>query len=365
MMSYMKGSPIYHPWRLQLYSTPDRIHQLQELEQLELIVVEEALHSSLIRRIEASGGVIHEQSVIGRNGAVPIITLVSDRRIIEEHELHKFQAASSLLHGMQMCYERFRSGGLNKLSVTGSKSALFAFCSMLEQAGKTMMALHAAALLAHKGYRVFYCNLELWNTAEDLMELAEQQQASYSDLMYLIKSKQQTANWLAKHAIAVNSHSFFTLRAFQHESDRAELAAEDVKELIAALHECGLYDYIVVDLPTGMNNWTLPIIQQCDIHYLLMLPQPRWQKKHQLALAYAQRQYPAMMEELKSKRYLVMNELYGSADVTSGSLRYTGECLPHVAAWHQHAPILLGSASYRAAVERCIRPFLISGEKAG
>lgn len=362
MMSYMKGSPIYHTWRLQLYTNPERIHQLAELERMELIIVEEHLHSSLLRRLQAGGGQLDELVYTSKRGAIPIIVLAAERRELLEHELYKFQSVSALLHGMQQRYERFRSGHAKKRLVADDRQQTIAFCSTLEQAGKTVMALHVAALLASKGYRVFYCNLERWNTSDSFLagRVLQEQAASYSDLLYVVKSRQNASKWLAEHAAAVEEYSFYMLRPFQHEADRRGLTTEDAQRLVAAIAESGLFDHVLVDLPAGLDDWTLPLLQQCHAHYMLLLPQHGWQRKHQLAMSCAERHNTQALEELQHKRLLVLSEPYGSCQ--PGSSVSDLDSLPYVEAWQQGDPVLLGSVHYRAAVERCIQP-LLTGEK--
>lgn len=365
MLSYMKGSPIYHTWRLQLYSTPERIHGLNELTQIELIVVEEALYSLLVRRLEAGGSHVDGNVFTGkqREKGIPLIVLASTRRQLQEHELYKFQSVSALLHGMQQRYERFRSGAVKQLFGHGDKPQTIAVCSTLEQAGKTVLALHAAALLADKGYRVFYCNLEMWNTSEDMLqEPGELKHASCSDLLYLVKSKQTVGKWLAEHGMPANGYRFYMLRPFQHEADRRGLAADDAQKLVAAISESGLYDYVIVDLPAGINSWTLPLLQQCDMHYMILLPQLAWQRKHQLALACAESQADDGMSKLGHKRRLIMNQLHENCDPAALASFSLLECLPYVEQWRLKTPDLLSAVDYRAAMERCIKPLLDSRE---
>jgi hypothetical protein len=366
MMSYMKGSPIYHTWRLQLYSTPERIGHLAELERADLIVVEEALYSLLVRRIEAGGGVVSDHVLAGSRGAIPFIVLTAERREQEQYELYKFQSLSALLHSMQQRYEYFRSDKAKSYSVTGDKPRVIGVCSTLEQTGKTVLALHIAALLVSKGYRVFYYNLEHWNTSEYYLQgLLPQETASYSDLLYLVKSKQSIKRWLADSVQAVARYGFNTLRPFQHEADRSSLASDDVKAILSAIVESGLYDFVIVDFPAGLNSWTLPLLQQCTAHYMLELPQLTWQHKHQLALASAERQAGEIMQELQHKSWSIINELNSSGGAGIEGSHMALASLPYVAGWQEREPILLGTASYRAAVERCISPLLFNTEKVG
>jgi len=368
MMSYMKGSPIYHTWRLQLYSSPERIHLLAELERAQLIVVEEPLVDLLSRRIEAGGGEVSEHTLITGHAVIPIIVLAAQRRELEQHELCKYQSLSSLLHSLQQRYEYYRGTHVKSFKAIGEKQRIIGICSTLEQTGKTVLALHMAALLASKGYRVFYFNLEQWNTSDIYLRgRADQGQPSYSDLLYLVKSKQPSKKWLAERVTAIAQFGFYTLSPFQHEADRQGLSSSDAKSMMLAVADSGLYDFVIVDFPAGINPWTLPLLQQCAAHYMLVLRQRAWQCKHKLALASASagQQAAAMMQELQLESWSIVNELNGGSHSAIELTHQPLEILPYVEAWQAGDAVLLSSAGYRAAVERCIAPLLQRGEKAG
>ena len=365
LLSYMKASPIYHTWRFQLYTNAERLQPVTELERVELILVEEKLLSSFLARIDACGGQLDEQGYISKQGNVPMAVLVTERRELKSGELYKFQSASSLLHQLQQRYERGKSSYGKRALMPQEQPRTVAICSTLEQCGKTMMALHTAAVLASKGYRVFYCNFELWNTSELLMpQLKSQGSASYSDLLYAVKSNAtQAAAWLADNVLIEPTSRLHTLRAFQHEADRSMLSAEDAKELLRVIASSNLYDYVIVDMPAGLDSWTLPVLTECDMHYMLMLPQPIWQLKHHMALAQAEQQFSEWLAEISNKRWYVLNDPYGSCSNESSNPIH--EQLPYVKAWQEREPLLLDSISYRAAIERCVQHLMIIGEKAG
>lgn len=365
MLSYMKASPIYHTWRLQLYTNAERLQQLTELERVELILVEEALLPAFIARIEAGGGRIDDQGYISRQGSIPLAVLVAERRELQDQELYKFQSVSSLLHQLQQRYERVKSSHGKRVLRLQEQPRTVAICSTLEQCGKTMMALHMAAVLASKGYRVFYCNFEQWNTSEMLLPmLKEQGTVSYSDLLYVVKSKaNQAAAWLTEHVLTEPASRIHTLRAFQHEADRSLLSTEDARELLRVIASSGLYDFVIVDMPAGLNSWTLPMLSECDVHYMLMLPQPSWQHKHNMVAAYAEQKYSEWIAQVNHKRLYVLSEPYGSCTNESSIIFH--EHLPFIDAWQASEPALLESVSYRAAIERCVQHLMHIGEKAG
>jgi len=365
MLSYMKASPIYHTWRLQLYTNAERLQHITELERVELILVEEALLPSFLARVEAGGGHLDDQGYRSKQGSIPLAVLVAHRREMHERELYKFQSVSSLLHQLQQRYERVKSGQGKRQIMLQEQPRTVAMCSTLEQCGKTMMSLHMATILANKGYRVFYCNFELWNTSEVLLpQLKVRGTASYSDLLYIVKSNaSQAADWLAEHALLEPTYHIHTLRAFQHEADRSLLSTEDARELLRTIDSSGLYDYIIVDMPAGLTSWTLPVLAACDVNYMLMLPQPSWQHKHNMAVAYAEQQHSEWIAQVNHKRWYVLNEPYGNCQNDPKVMFH--EHLPHIEAWQANEPALLESVSYRAAIERCVQHLMHIGEKAG
>ena len=316
MVSYMKSSPIYHSWRLQLFTSLSKFQPREAYGQLDLILVDEAIYDEFTLKfpqfIMLNNELQAVQNVHTQPIVVQLVSQPSDFR--EHHKLVKYQPLSTLLHMLYTIIEGQRHMIARPVIPRTSETIVIGIGSSIAQCGKTIFALHLAHAIAARNERVFYFNLELWNTSEGWMSAEDPtaSQVTYSDFLYAVKSNADEAqSWFAKHRQYDQRLRCDRLKPFSHIEDRQQLTKEDAGLMLDIIRTSGHYDYIVLDLSANYDEWNLTLLSACDIHYMMMMASEEWLKKHHMSVQYAQMKWKELTTKLESQTIVILNESKG------------------------------------------------------
>lgn len=363
MVSYMKSSPIYHSWRLQLFTSVQKFQPREAFGQLDLILVDEGMYAVFAEHfpqlLQAS---VQSKSISYSQGVPIIVQLVSPGHGNKyEKSLMKYQPLSSLLHMLHTIIEGERQQVLATAIHATDECVVIGVGSSIAQCGKSLFALHLTNGIASHNQRVFYFNLELWNTTQRwLLSGDSPSTATYSDFLYNVKSNAEQAKiWFSKHRQFDQRLRCDTLLPFAHIEDRQQLSKEDAQLMLKTIAESGHYDYIVLDLSAGYDDWNLTLLSECNFHYMMMLANEEWLMKHEMSLAYARMKWSHSLENLEAQAIKILID--GKSKQQQFASDHYHVTLPYIEQWQEQSPHILHSSVYRAAVEHCVQKFMNKG----
>lgn len=141
------------------------------------------------------------------------------------------------------------------------KTKTVAFYSPIGGAGKTTMALTAAARLAMTGYKTCYINLE--DIASEDCYLPQTGEKGMSEMLGCLGTGTNFKMKL-QGLLQTKTDNLFYLNHFDSPNDIYELEPEETTELIHSFLRTGLFDYLILDMGTSMDEKTLKVFEAAD-----------------------------------------------------------------------------------------------------
>ena len=138
---------------------------------------------------------------------------------------------------------------------------IVSFYSPVGGAGKTTVALVSAEKYAQHGKRTFYISFE--DIASEDCYLEQDQEKGLSDLMRFVDSNTNIAMKI-EGMLKRKGTNLYYLNHFTSPNDIKELTVEDVQNLISAIRNTGLFDVIVVDMGTTLEDKELALFEMSD-----------------------------------------------------------------------------------------------------
>lgn len=341
----MKHNPIYRTWRLQLFTSMLSYTSSHSLHNYDVLLVDETMEELITGREAAS----QLENVREQHRAIIMISLVTQKSH-NKLQLIKFQPLSSLLHHIQTIIDSNKQSANHRKI---EKSMVITIGSSLAFCGKTTFSLHVAQLIAAHQSKVFYLNLERFNSASRWLSKHEEDSGSYSDLLYLLKSNPSDVNqWFKTHRNYDAAMQIEYLQPFVHREDRSELLSQDALGILQVIINSGLYDYIVVDMEAGYAGWNEPLLLKSSMHYMMLLSNEQWLNKHFNYMKDMKLGHNDILEKLEQFSVKVCT---GEGLATPQQLERKGLIeLPFIENWQVKLPELISDPLYRAAVEHCI-----------
>lgn len=142
-----------------------------------------------------------------------------------------------------------------------SHTGVMAFYSPIGGAGKTTLALASAMKYAKRGKRTFYMSLE--DTASESCFLGQDGKEGMSDLIGFLNSDKSFRMKIEK-MIKQKSENFYYINHFSSPNDIYEMNVEDVRELVQALKKSGLFDILIIDMGTGLDEKNCALFGMAD-----------------------------------------------------------------------------------------------------
>ena len=198
-------------------------------------------------------------------GKIPLgIMLLDETGSIPEEcknfpKIKKYQRISGIYKKILELYAE-KCGDIGILS-DGKKAKTVAFYSPAGGAGKTTMALTAAARLAMTGYKTFYINLE--DIASEDCYLGQAEGKGMSEMLCCLGT---SINFTMKleGLLRTKAENLFYLNHFDTPNDIYELKPEEIAELIRSIFETGLFDFLVIDMGISMDEKAIKVFEAAD-----------------------------------------------------------------------------------------------------
>ncbi|WP_308635965.1 nucleotide-binding protein [Paenibacillus silvisoli] len=361
LSEYIRHSPFGECWQLTGFTNPAALGTyLRGGYAVDLL----ALQPGLLEELgELTGGIV---------SAVLVDRVIADARGLYRHQLLQYQPLPQLLQAFAAVYAESAQPAVQRLAVKDEAVCAVAVYSPAGGVGKTTLALQLAAQATACGSRVFYLNLEQWNSA------AARDVEGSEDLSRLLYTLQTSPGKAHAQLVAVRKRhptlGFDYIAPCGNAEERLSLTAEHAEQLLAAMKASGEYDLIVADLDSRMDPVHIGAFKACG-HVLWLLTADQGSlRKTELAVQYGSQKYGSVFEALLPKlRYVLMKGdvgggFGGNEAVAVASLPIT-VTLPFVKAWafggQDEVGGWSGAPNYRGAVDLLLRQLALLPQGGG
>lgn len=188
--------------------------------------------------------------------------------------IKKYQRISGIYKKILELYAE-KCGDISVLS-NGKKTKTVAFYSPVGGAGKTTMALTAAARLAMTGYKTFYMNLE--DIASEDCYLPQGKGKGMTEMLSCLGTSTNFAMKL-QGLLQTKTENLFYLNHFDSPNDIYEMKPEELAELIASILGTGLFDFLVIDMGISMDERAIRVYEAADRIVIVEKPDAMASKK--------------------------------------------------------------------------------------
>ena len=252
------------------------LNVFEENEELNLSVytdkyaLENALASKKFDIILFDASFYSGQTALSRSGHA--ILLMDESKGVPEEcrdmpKINKYQRISRIY---QQILEYYAKVCADVGIVLGQGSVnMVAFYSPVGGCGKTTMALVTAAKLAMQGRRTFYLNLEGVSSQECYLP-----QTEAKGIGELVLNLGADINFSAeiRSLLQTKADNFYYLNHFDSPNDMNELTQEELSELIMQFAKSGLFDDIIIDMGTEINEKMMNVFE--EVHKIVLVEKP-------------------------------------------------------------------------------------------
>lgn len=176
--------------------------------------------------------------------------------------VYRYQRLNQLVSNvLAIYYEKNQAAG--KLLARSKQTKVLSVYSPVGGSGKTTVAVNLCKQLALNNSKVFYLNLELFNSTKLYFSSAEDNPSL--QIFYYVKA--ESSQLLSKIEALKKYDPYSMVDYFDLEisaDELSELNESDVKILINGIVETGAYDYVVVDLDSSLHQRNIAVIKECD-----------------------------------------------------------------------------------------------------
>ncbi|OMF38820.1 hypothetical protein BK133_01045 [Paenibacillus sp. FSL H8-0548] len=281
----------------------------------------------------------------------------------EEHELLQYQPLKVLLQRLTEIHAR---AALSPISINGASKnvsgvKIISVYSAAGGTGKTALALHLVHAASTSGCRTFYLNLERWNSAEIWLGTERQgsdsEREGLSELLYGLKAQpEKSVNWLIEHRKHDTLLQGDYLAPFTNLEDRMTLSQEDALGIVEAAAGSGLYDLIVIDLESGLDELHIAVFEKSSQVLWTLSEALSVREKQMMAIRYGSQKWGERFNRLIPKFLSVNTSAAAAARPGLGmsdSIAHARVKLPEISEWRGAGHVrLLSSPLYRAAVDK-------------
>ncbi|MEK3881976.1 AAA family ATPase [Paenibacillus sp. PL2-23] len=349
LADYIRGSSFGEQWQVSAFTHPGACKQYaKQGYSIDLIAAE----PELLRELRPELCAIPSVALVAKSGESG-----------GEAEVLQFQALPLLLKGLAEGYSAMigRSVHYSPSQQDRGDTKVLTIHSASGGVGKTTLALHLANAAAARGRKVFYLNMERWDTSGLWLHgqsASVDAGSGLSELLYEIKTgSSESSQWIAKHRKYHPLLKCDYMSGFRNVEDRILLEAEDALAIVEAVGASAGYDIIIVDMDAGMDDMQASLLGRADRNLWLIADSLPSAAKQSCMQQYGGQKWGERFASIAAKSLIVLNRSQGirarghnSFDVTQSPIQ-----LPEVTEWRGvELPPLLSSSSYRAAADQLL-----------
>lgn len=182
--------------------------------------------------------------------------------------IFKYQRVEQIYKEIKELFIENFSGNLRNYS-GGHLCRNILFTSPCGGTGTSTVAAGYALGLSTSGKKVIYLNLNDFDSADYYYEENSTNNRNMSDVIKAIKSKKNNLAILFQGYTEVSSYGVSYFNKANTPLDMIEFTISEKIELINILCGSGTYDYIIIDMPFGLDNDYQKIYDLCSQIYLV------------------------------------------------------------------------------------------------
>lgn len=175
--------------------------------------------------------------------------------------INKFQQVDAIYRAVLDIFSD-RAGNISFHNDKDGRSKLVVFSSPCGGTGTTSVAAAYAVRLAEQGQRVFYLNLECFNSSDALFE--GEGQLGMDDVIYAIKSKKSNLTLKLESCARRDASGVYFFAPPRIALDLMELTDDELLELVDTLRDSGHYDVAVVDMDFSLKERALRVFRKAS-----------------------------------------------------------------------------------------------------
>lgn len=170
----------------------------------------------------------------------------------------KYQRVSKIYKKILELYSEVCGRGIAQ---ENGYTSVVAYYSPVGGAGKTTLALISATKYAMLGKRTFYISFE--DVASEDCYLPQDDEDGLSELMCHIE-RNTNLTMKIQGMLKCKNHNLFYLNHFRTPNDIYDMHIDELQELITAIRNTGLFDVVIVDMGTAMDEKNMVLFEKAD-----------------------------------------------------------------------------------------------------
>ncbi|MUK87027.1 AAA family ATPase [Ornithinibacillus sp. L9] len=283
-------------------------------------------------------------------------------RSVKSHPtIYRYQRLDQLVANiLGQYYENNEEAG--KLLVRTNQTKIISVYSPNGGTGKTTVAVNLCKQLAINDAKVFYLNLETFNSTKLFLSDDEEENPSLQIFYYAKTNSNQLLSKIEtlKKYDPYSMVNYFDIQI--NAEEMLELTDETINRLIKGLLETNTYDYIVLDLDSSLHERNITAIKECDILFWVVANDLTGVLKTKSLLDEEEKLF-GRENLVKDKMSLILNKFNGNliGDFSEVELTIDGY-LPFIQNWihHQSKVDLLGNDEFNQELQTIIRKIIVN-----
>ncbi|WP_404453588.1 AAA family ATPase [Oceanobacillus kapialis] len=322
---------------------------IQEGQQIDILLISTSLATAdLPVKPETTVITLEDDEVKGKN---------------EWNAIYRYQRLNQLVSSiLAIYYEHNEVAG--KLLSRSKQTKVIASYSASGGVGKTTIAVNLCKQLALTDAKVFYLNLELFNSTRLYFTSAEDQPSL--QIFYYVKAESEQLRSKMEALKKYDAYSMVDYFDIEISADEMlEMNEKDVSTLVNGIVETGAYDYVVVDLDSSLHERNIAVLKEADHVIWTIVNDVQSQLK--LKSFFAEEEKLVGKENIvKDKTLVLFNKHLGTSmpQIDSVEMSIDGY-LPYIASWStmQSSTEVLGNEQFNRELQAIIRDKIIANRE--
>ncbi|OZU89878.1 hypothetical protein CIL03_01690 [Virgibacillus indicus] len=176
--------------------------------------------------------------------------------------VYRYQRLNQLVSSvLSIYYERNETAG--KLLARSKQTKVLSVYSPVGGSGKTTVAVNLSKQLALNNSKVFYLNLEVFNSTKLYFTSPEDDPSL--QIFYYVKAESKQLLSKIEGLKKYDPYSMVDYFDLEISGDEMlEMNEQNVKTLIDGIVGTGVYDYVIVDLDSSLAERNIAVLKDCD-----------------------------------------------------------------------------------------------------